>query len=278
VKTLTLVFALAVSSVAHAQSQPTPRFANAKPDAVRVMATNAVRGPLDATAAEAARVIGRPVALEYGSARGNLKDEILAGEAFDVALLLPDVDAELRAKGKVAPGAWEIARIPVAIGVRGDLPADFDVTTLAGLKRALVGAAAVKYAPAGAARDTSSKVFMTLDVKNSIRDFSATRRIVQPLHPGEYELNVFPQSEIIANPNLRNLGPVMPALQVPVIIEATVSAQARDPQAALALVKFLQSPAIDAALKESGMTRSPDNRAAVVGRSPQVEHSYREHK
>lgn len=257
-KSIALSLALMASSAAYAQSQPAPRFADAKPDAVRVMATNAVKGPLDAAAAEASRAIGRPVALAYGSARGDLKDGILAGEGFDVALLLPDVDAELLAKGKVAPGAWEIACIPVAIGVRGEPPADFDVATPAGLKRALIGAAAVKYAPNGAARDTVLKVFAALDVKSSIRDFSATRRIVQPLQPGEYEINLFPQSEIIASPHLRNLGPVMAELQAPVIIEATVSAKARDPQAARALIRFLQSPAIDASLKRSGMSRSPD--------------------
>lgn len=253
--TLILIVATAACSVASAQQPPPRRFVEAKPDAVRVMATNAVRGPVDAVLAQASRAIGRPVALVYGSARGNMKEEILAGQGFDVTLLLPDVHAELRAKGKVAPGGWEIARIPVAIGVRGQLPPDFDVATPAGLKRALVNAAAVKYSPTGAAWDTVSKIFTTLDVKNSIRDFSEKRQIVQALQPGEYEMNLFPQSEIIANRGLQNLGPVMSALHVPVTIEAAVSATPRDRQAALALIEFLQSPAIDSALKMSGMTK-----------------------
>jgi ABC-type molybdate transport system substrate-binding protein len=42
---------------------------------------------------------------------------------------------------------------------------------------------------------------------------------------------------------------------VPAIIEATVGRNAADPKAALALIKFLQGPAIDRALKDFGMEK-----------------------
>ena len=44
-------------------------------------------------------------------------------------------------------------------------------------------------------------------------------------------------------------------LQVPVIIEATVGKNAADPKAALAMIQFLQGPAIDQALKDYGMEK-----------------------
>jgi ABC-type molybdate transport system substrate-binding protein len=62
-------------------------------------------------------------------------------------------------------------------------------------------------------------------------------------------------SEIIPNKRLKNLGAVISQLQVPAIIEATVGKNAVDPKAALALVKFLQGPAIDQALKDYGMEK-----------------------
>lgn len=76
-----------------------------------------------------------------------------------------------------------------------------------------------------------------------------------PLGPGEYEINIYPLGEILANKNLRNAGAVMPELQVPVIVTATISANTPDAAAARALVRFLQGPAIEPALKGNGFTR-----------------------
>jgi ABC-type molybdate transport system substrate-binding protein len=76
-----------------------------------------------------------------------------------------------------------------------------------------------------------------------------------PLAPGEFEINIYPLSEIIPNKRLVNLGAVIAELQVPAVIEATVGTKAADPKAAQALIAFLQGPAIDHALAESGMEK-----------------------
>ena len=77
-----------------------------------------------------------------------------------------------------------------------------------------------------------------------------------PLAAGEYEIDIYPLSEIISNKKLKNLGAVIPELQVPVIIEATVAKRTGDPKAARALIAFLQGTAIDEALRESGMEKA----------------------
>ena len=84
-----------------AQAERGDRIADAKPGDVRVLATAAIRSPLDAVRVEASTAIGHPLVIEYGSARGNLKDSIMAGTAFDVALLLPDVDEQLLKASKM---------------------------------------------------------------------------------------------------------------------------------------------------------------------------------
>ena len=96
------------------------RIADARPGDVRVLATAAIRIPLDAVRAEASKAIGHPLVIEYGSARGNLKDSVMAGNAFDVALLLPDVDEQLLKASKITSSGVVIARTDVAIGLRGD--------------------------------------------------------------------------------------------------------------------------------------------------------------
>jgi molybdate transport system substrate-binding protein len=168
-------------------------------------------------------------------------------------MLLPDVDDEIQAAGKIVPGRFEIARVPVALGLRGETPGP-DVSSPAAIKVALLNAKSVKYSPTGAALMTVRKILSTLDIGDKIHDFSAVREEV-PLAAGEYEINIYPLSEIISNRKLKNLGAVIPQLQVPAIIEATVGKNATDPKTALALIKFLQGPTIDQALKDYGMEK-----------------------
>ena len=229
------------------------KVADAKPGDVRVLATAAIREPLNAVLMQAEAAIGKPIVVEYGSARGNLKGEILKGQDFEVAILLPDVDDEIQAAGKIAPDRFEIARVPVAFGLRGAAP-NLDVSSPAAVKAALLNAKSVKYAPTGAALMTVKKILSTLDIAGKIHDSSTVQTEV-PLAAGEYEIEIYPLSEIIPNKKVKNLGAVTAQLQVPVIIEATVGKNAADQKAARALIRFLQGPAIDQALKDDGMEK-----------------------
>jgi molybdate transport system substrate-binding protein len=249
---ISAAFALVLGPQAGAQIAGS-KVADAKPGEVRVIATAAIREPLDAVLKQAEAAIGTPIVAEYGSARGNLRDKILGGQDFEVAMLLPDVDDELEAAGKIAPVRFEIARVPAAFGLRGDAH-HLDVSSPAGVKAALLGAKSVKYAPVGAAVMTVKKILSTLDIADKIRDSSRVAAEV-PLAAGEYEINIYPLSEIIPNKRLVNLGAVIPELQVPAIIEATIGKKAANPEAAQALIAFLQGPAIDHPLKESGMEK-----------------------
>lgn len=220
---------------------------------LKILATAAIRGPLDGVKERAERAIGSPIDIEYGSARGNLEREILDGAQFDMALLLPDVDELLRARGLLAPDSAEIARVPVAIGLRGDVPTP-KVDSEEDLRHTLVSAKSVKYAPTGAALGTVRRMFEILHVTGEIHDSSASSSEVA-LAPGEYEINLFPLSEILSRHELRNLGPVLPELQVPVIVEAVVGARARRPDKGRSLIQFLQGPSIDVGLRENGMVK-----------------------
>lgn len=252
---VTALMSMSLSGAAFAQFTG-PKVADAKPGDVRLIVTAAIREPLDAVKDKLQVAVGKPVVVEYGSARGNLKDEILKGQGFEVAILLPDVNQDLLAAGKIGPQAFEIARVPIALGLRGD--ATIDVSTPEGIKKALLGAASVKYSPTGAALLTVKKIMGDLDLTGKVKDNSAIRGEV-PLAAGEYEINIYPLSEIIPNKKLKNLGPVIPALQVPSILQAVISKNPNDAKAARAVIAFLQGHAIDGALKADGMNKSTIN-------------------
>jgi molybdate transport system substrate-binding protein len=246
--------AVILSLTLHANAQAADsKVADAKPGDVRVLVTAAIREPLNAVLRQAEAAIGKPIVVEYGSARGNLRDQILAGQGFEVAILLPDVDDEMQAAGKIAPARFEIARVPVGFGLRGEAP-NLDVKSPAAVKAAMLNAKSIKYAPTGAALMTVKKIFSTLDIAGKIHD-SSTLQTEVPLAAGEYEIDIYPLSEIISNKKLKNLDAVTPQLQVPVIIEATVGKNATDPKAARALIRFLQGPTIDQSLKAYGMDK-----------------------
>jgi molybdate transport system substrate-binding protein len=243
-------------TLALAQGNAGPRVADAKPGEIRVMVTAAIRVPLEEVREQAEKAVGHRLVIESGSARGNLEDEIRAGQAFEVAMLLPDVNEEIAKAGKIMPGpAAEIARVPVAIGLRGDAP-NLDVSTPTALKKAMLNAKSVKYSPTGAALMTVKKVLGDLQIGGKIHDSSTTRGTAE-LGPGEYELNLYPLSEILPNKALKNLGPVTAQLQVPVIITAVIGKDAADAASAKTLIEFLQGAAIDAALKSDGMMKGP---------------------
>jgi molybdate transport system substrate-binding protein len=192
--------AVVLSPALHANAQfTTSKVADAKPGDVRVIVTAAIREPLNAVLKQAEAAIDKPIVAEYGSARGNLKDEILKGQDFEVAVLLPDVDDEIQAAGKIALGRFEIARVPVAFGLRGEAP-NLDVSSPTAVKAAMLNAKSVKYSPTGAALMTVKKILSTLDIADRIHDSSTVREEV-PLATGEYEINIYPLSEIIPTRN-----------------------------------------------------------------------------
>jgi molybdate transport system substrate-binding protein len=220
---------------------------------VRVLATAAIRIPLDAIRAEASSAISHPLVIEYGSARGNLKDAVMADTEFDIAMLLPDVDEQLLKARKIAAAGVVIARTDVAIGLRGD--GTPDLSTPDTIRTAMLGARSLRWSDTGAALFTVNKILDTLKIRDQVSARHHMAPAPVPLGPGEYEINIYPLSEILANRTLRNAGPVIPELQVPVVVTATVSARTPNAAVAQALVKFLQGPAIEPALRANGFKR-----------------------
>ena len=224
-----------------------------EPGEVRVLATAAIRIPLDAVRSEASKAVGHPLVIEYGSARGNLKDSIMAGQAFDVALLLPDVDEQLLKASKIKSHGVVIATTDVAIGLRGD--ATPDLSTPENIKMAMLNATSLRWSDTGAALLTVNKVLDTLRIRDAVKAKHDMSAPAPSLGPGEYEINIYPLSEIMANKSLRNMGPVIRELQAPAVVTATVSANTPNAAAAQALIRFLQGPAIEPALENNGFKR-----------------------
>jgi acetyl esterase/lipase/ABC-type molybdate transport system substrate-binding protein len=244
------------AAAATSASPVSQKLTDAREGDLRVFATAAFLGPLESVRSQAEGAIGERIVIEYGSARGNLKQKILDGQKFDVALLLPDVDQELLSAGRLASRPQPIARALIGIGILGDRT-HLDVGDREGLKQALLGAKSVRYGPTGAAHDTVKKLLDALGIEHSIHDSSTLDPRSRVLLAGDdYELELFPISELGTMRGVRILGPVPAPFQVPAVIEATVAKDTVHREAAQKLVAFLRGPAIQPSLKELGMQRA----------------------
>jgi molybdate transport system substrate-binding protein len=237
------------------------RLADAKPTDIRVVATGSINASLQSVKADVDRAVGKHAAVEYGTARGTLRDLILSGQDFELAILVPDVNDELVQKGLARTPRYEIARIPVGIGYTGD-GSPPDVSTPDALKKALMGARQVVFAPQGMGAQSANKIIDGLGIRDSIKlaamgpQGPAAGAAPVVLGPGEYTINIQPTSEIYANKNAKYAGPVIDAYQVPQVLEAVVGAHARDEKSAKVLVDYLRGPEFGAVLKRSGFVQS----------------------
>ena len=80
-----------------------PYVAVAQTAPIQVFASNGVKAALEALKPGVERAAGHPLNIVYGASAG-LKRQIAAGEAFDLAILTPEVTADLTKAGKIAAG------------------------------------------------------------------------------------------------------------------------------------------------------------------------------
>jgi hypothetical protein len=112
----------------------------------------------------------------------------------------------------------------------------------------------VRWATNGASLPTINKMLDGLGIRQEITAKLNTPRDQVQLGPGEYELNINLASEIIPVTTQVYLGNIPAEFNVPAIMAAGIGAGG-DQAAAKALIAFLRGPAIEPALKASGMLR-----------------------
>jgi molybdate transport system substrate-binding protein len=246
-----LVFALLLNAVMAQDPGPSAKVADAKPGQTRLIVSNGLRAPLEAIKEDAEKAVGHSFIIEYGASLA-LKNTIESGQPFEVAIVTPEVLDEMTSKGKVVAGSrFDVARVPVAIGQRGEGPKQ-DISTPDALKKALLNAKSIRYATNGASLPTVNKMIDQLGIASQMKD-KTNQQGVQ-LGAGEYELNINLASEILPVKTQVYLGNIPKEFQIPAIMAAGIGSSG-DQAAAKALMKFLQGPAIEPSLKANGMQR-----------------------
>jgi molybdate transport system substrate-binding protein len=197
------------------------------------------------------------VVVEFESVGGvDAAKRVEAGAAFDVVVLAADAIDKLVAGGSViAQSKTDLVRSPVAIAVR-EGAARPDIGSEAALRHTVLHTRTIGYStgPSGVAL---TKLFDRWGIAETVRD-----RLVQAppgvpvgqlVASGEVELGFQQLSELMHLPGIAVLGTMPSGAEIVTIFSAGLCATSVQPDAVLALLAYMQSPAAEDAMRRHGL-------------------------
>jgi molybdate transport system substrate-binding protein len=194
---------------------------------------------------------------------GGLAKRIEGGEAFDAVVVTPGVIDDLGKKGKVvAASRANVARVGVGVVIKEGAPLP-DISNVDAFKRALIAAKSVAYidpASGGSSGIYLTGLFDKLGIAAEIKPKAKLKKggyVAELIANGEAELGLHQISEILPVKGVKLVGPLPAEIQNYTTYAAAVGADARQPDAARALIKLLTGPAAESVLKARGMERPP---------------------
>jgi molybdate transport system substrate-binding protein len=224
-------------------------------EVVRVLSTLAVKGAVPALAARHEMESGARIDADFAPTLALL-DRLRGGEAADVVILTREGLDELAGEGRVARETCvDLARSFVGLAVKAGHPRP-DIASEAALRVALLAARSVAYSRIGA----SGIMFAQLIERMGIAaDINARATVIpsgftaERLLTGEADLAVQQISELKQVAGIEVVGPIPRELQTPAVFSAGRMAASAKAAQADRLLKFLASPEVAPALRESGL-------------------------
>jgi molybdate transport system substrate-binding protein len=231
---------------------------------IKVLSTGNMTSIMAELISEFERATGHKVVIQYGSTT-RIKSRIEADEAADLTINEKFVLDDLLHQARIANGTIvDIARSPLAIGVRAGAPKP-DVGSVDALKRTLLAAESIAYPdPRGGAQDGTyfvnlmSYLGITEQLKPKIKLTMGGDAAAQAAASGAAQISVAQRRNFLGLAGVSMLEPLPDLPGAKFLMEAGVIAHAREPQAALALAKFLASPARAAVIRAKGMEPSTE--------------------
>lgn len=224
---------------------------------VTLIAPGGIRAAIQQLIPDFERRTGYKVKATFGSGLGT-KQQVARGEAFDVPIVQPPYP-EVLASGQVIPGsAKPLASVAVGVAVRQGAPKP-DISTPGAVKRALLAATSVSYPnPAGGAAagvsfdETLKKLGIAEQMQPKLKRAQGGAGAMRMVAAGEVDIGLTFVSEM-KEPGIDVLGPLPPEISPPTTLVGFVSAHAKDPAAAQALLDYLSSPAAAQAYQAQNM-------------------------
>jgi len=244
-RSLSLAAAIALVVSANAQTE------------VTLIAPGGIRAAVEQLIPGFEHKTGYKVKATFGSGLGT-KQQVTRGEAFDVPIVQPPYPEVLASGNVVADSAKPQASVSVGIAVRKGASKP-DLSTPDAVKRALLAAKSVSYpnSAGGAAAGVSfeatlKKLGIAGEIEPRLKRAPGGANAMKMVASGEAEIGLTFLSEM-EEPGLEIVGPLPKEISTPTTLVGFVSAHAKDPAAAKALLDYLSSPEAAAAYKAQHM-------------------------
>jgi molybdate transport system substrate-binding protein len=223
---------------------------------VHVLVSNGIKAVVEDMRPQIEHAIGHPLTIEYRPTTA-LQKEIEAGAQFDAVIVTAESIGQMSKEGKTLGGeGTPISRVGVGIGIPKGA-ARPDVSTPDAVKRAMLNAKAVAYGPAGASYPYIVKMFESLGIADAMKAktqfFDTSDGTNGALADGKVDFGFTLVSEILPFKGIELLAPFPPQFQGYVRFAGAVSANAKNPEAAAAMIKVLAGPDSVASIKARGM-------------------------
>lgn len=224
-------------------------------DAIRVLSTLALKGAIQALAGQYQAAGGARIDADFAPTLALLA-RLRAGETADVVVLTREGLDEVAREGRVAAQSCvDLARSFVGVAVKAGAPHP-DIATEASLRAALLAARAVAYSRLGASGILFAQLIERLGIAADInaraviipQGFTAERLVT-----GEADLAIQQISELKQIDGIEVVGPIPHELQTPAVFSAGRMTASQKTAEADRLLRFLASPGVAPALRESGL-------------------------
>jgi len=225
---------------------------------LNVYSTIAMRGALEELVPVFQKETGNTLALTWGTA-ATLTQRIEAGEPADVAILTrANIDA-LNRDGKIAPGSdITLAQSTISIAIKSGAHKP-DISTAEALKETLLKAKSIAYsnpASGGASGVHFAKLLEGMGIADAMKGKTkyppAGGNAATLVATGEAELAIQQKPEIMNVAGVDVAGPLPGDLNKVTVFGAGITGNGKNPDAAKALLKFLQSSEAAKVFKASG--------------------------
>ncbi len=186
------------------------------------------------------------------------------GEFADVVIIDGGAIDELAKRGFVRVGSKvELALSQVGMVVRAGAVKP-DIGSVDAFKRTLVAAKSIGYSDSGSGTYLSTTLFPKLGLADQIAGKSRKVRgppsgepVAAVVARGEVEIGFQQVSELIHTPGVTFVGAIPAELQPGFSFAGAITSGAKQPDAALALIRFLASPESAATITKAGLAPPP---------------------
>ena len=209
---------------------------------------------------------GNTLATALGPSMGKspeaIPNRLARGEPADAVIMVGYALDDLIKQGKVIPGSRvELADSRIGVVVR-DGSAKPDVGSPEGLKQALLHAKSIAYSDSASGVYIERELFRKLGIEDQVKSKAKMIPripVASVVANGDYEIGFQQVSELLPIEGITYVGTIPEAVQRPTIFSAGIAANARQPEAARALIRFLTSPEAAPVLERTGL--EPINRS-----------------